>query len=260
MKTKLLMASMALATAFNAQAVQITFGSFTGEWENVVAQAEPFPPVPGPAGTTTEIFWGEGTPTQSQQSGYRFESSMLAPIEFDPMVGMSGNFELGTFTHLNNVITGASSSLISVDLRLKTQITVGMLAPEDIEFLFSFTHEETPNSANPCAYGPAGQTGVNENGCADRVTTTTNEFTDTFMIDGVDYTIDIRGFTVGGNFVDGFLTKEKVDNSAQIIAKITAFEDINEVPEPTPFAILGAGLLGLGAVRRMKKTKAENTK
>lgn len=259
MKLKLLAAGITLISAFNAQAIPVNFGAFTAEWLNPVAKPGANQPVASAAGTNPTIRWGSPA-TASGQSGYNFDSESPFSTEFDTVMGMSDIFELGTFTHLNNPIYSSGSSLLSVDLKLSTTVQAGALPAENVDFLFSFTHEETPNSASPCAYGPAGQTGVNVNGCADRVTTNTNAFTDVFSISGVDYTVDIRGFTVGGNFVDGFLTKEKVNNQAIIIAKITAFEDINEVPEPAPFAILGAGLLGLGAVRRMKKNKAVTEK
>ncbi|OAN18217.1 hypothetical protein A3K86_04790 [Photobacterium jeanii] len=261
MKTKLLMASLALATAFNAQAVPVSFGAFTAEWFDFTSRPGANPPVATDNATgAPKLRWGSAA-TSSGQSGYNFVTESAFMTNFDPMVGSSPDFDLGTFTHLNNPIFSSGSALLTTKLKISTTVQVDTLPVENVEFIFDFTHEETPNSANPCAYG-TGVTGdvgsINEFGCADRVTVTTNEFTDVFSIDNVDYTVNIKGFTVGGNFVNAFLTKEKADNDATIIANISAFVNPNEVPEPTPFAILGAGLLGLGAVRRMKKNKAKS--
>ena len=58
-------------------------------------------------------------------------------------------------------------------------------------FVFDFVHNETDNGANPCANGGANNAGVNINGCADSVTFLYNSLSDSFTVDGIEYTLDL---------------------------------------------------------------------
>lgn len=244
-----------------AETIEITFGNFTGEWLNAVTSDGG--DSTSTSGTETDPVLSWGRPATSEgQTSYTFESEAAFTTLFDSSAETSDIFNLGTFTHSNNPIY--SPTLVSVDLKLTTTVQVGDLEAAPVEFLFSFSHDETPNSASPCKYDDSTQPGVNDNGCADSITLTSSLFTQTFTIGNTDYTIAIEGFKVGETTVDSFLTKEKADNEAIIIAKVTSYEAIvtgggesgtpTDVPEPEHTAIAGI-LFSLYGGRRWSARK-----
>lgn len=187
--------------------------------------------------------WGTPPVDGDPQSGYDFAAS-ATPFAVVVPPSPSADFVLGEFAHLNNPIFAPSleSATLQLDIDLKVNSTpIGVLS-----FFFDFTHTETPNGANPCANGDPNGTGVNINGCADIVTITFNDLSDTFELGGTLYTLNITGFMTDGGLVQGFETIEAQANYADIMANIA----IAQVPEPGTLALFGLGLLGLGFARR----------
>lgn len=182
---------------------------------------------------TEQILWGESS--GYGQSGYLFEPAYV-PLEVLP----DSTFTLGEFIHLNKPIRGT--------LLEQAELTVSFLfegLAEAVTSVFIFSHFETNNQVQTCANGDANYTGINENGCADRVSAVLNEeLSDTIEIDGISYFIDLSGFEHGGMLFDYFWTEEMKDNAANLVGILRANEGEVLMPVPLP----GSGVLLFGAV------------
>ncbi len=172
--------------------------------------------------------------TNANRSGYGFNgTNNVGPIAADQP------FFLGRFTHYNRPIT-ANNSLTGISLNVTL---TGLLCDDNSvpteggtqSFVYSFTHEETPNNPpgypGSCPYGDS--TG---NGCDDRVTVSQQPDTVFTCPEGLR-TVQILGFftnanchvSISGNPSTSFITGEDRDNSACLWARISD-------PE-TPFAV-----------------------
>ncbi len=204
-------------------------------------------------GDPSKVLWGQDSLSLSNTSGYRYVNRDT------PFAEQEGDvFAIGFFKHFNNPIN-LGTSIDSVNMAIRGLVSVdGGPAVERI-FDFQIGHTETPNSGT-CPYGGANGQGVNVNGCADQVVITSTSDSDTFQIGGLDYTLNILGFSNtienagNGIFDPEFLSRENGTNRRVLAA---SFQVADVAPVPVPASVLltlsGLGLLGgMGAYRRRK--------
>ncbi|MCZ7577673.1 MAG: THxN family PEP-CTERM protein [Dehalococcoidia bacterium] len=133
--------------------------------------------------------------SSDDRSGYIFDSDDTGRTFNDGEV-----ISLGAFTHVNCPITG--SSIDSIDLGLTLDFSAP--ASESLTLPFTFSHWETPNNpqSGTCANGGANNSGVNANGCADRVQVSGTP-SDEFKVGDDLYKLQFVGFA---NSSDAYAT------------------------------------------------------
>ena len=177
-----------------------------------------------------EITWGNPASDQGQ-SGYLFEGS--APPEF--VVETGDIFSLGDFTHTNQPVFG---SITGAQLNITMDLMIGGLMLGEGPFSFSFLHDETNNN---CDTSPT---------CAnDLVSFASMTTSDIFTVDGIEYTLDLIGFSVDGVFMTEFSTVEGQMNTAQLLGTFTVAQS---VPAPPALVLLALGLVGVVLSRKPK--------
>jgi hypothetical protein len=243
-----LMAAAVGLSAIPATAATVTFSNIRATWFDVVGGTNIN--FTGNGTANASVRWGDPA-TAAGQSGYDFEAIGIPALTVNPPAG-SDVTNIGIFRHVNQPIF---TSITGIKLEFVTDILVDGNPFNDVTFIYTFTHDETPNGADPCAYGPANGTGVNVNGCADRVIVNFNVQSDFFQVDGFDYALDTVGFLVGGNPATSFLTAEQAVNEAFIRGRLVLYSEA--IPEPATWAMLitGFGLVG-SAMRRRRSAVA----
>lgn len=240
-----------LAVPASAEPFQITS---SGIWTATV------PPQVGDPDTltglnTNEIRWG--TPDGGgQKSGYRFQG--LGPGGAHPTLNvntltelLSGQFDVGDFTHINFPITGGSITNAQLKVTINLADT-GAGTNQVLNFTFNFTHNETDNFPSPAGTGSCPDTGttpVPAVGCPDVVGLQTLFSNEVVNIGGVDRVLEIIGFVPGhsGSPVSQFITQENQENLASLLVRFST-----PIDEPATLALLGLGLLGLGWQHRRR--------
>lgn len=213
------------------------------------------PGAPGVSGLNSNtISWG--TSTGSGPSSYVFEGA--APPTQGPYA-LGQTFDVGTFTHNNNPITGTTLSTAELtvlsDIRVEDGSGDVIASFDDVTSVFDFAHLETDNGADPCANGGASGSGVNGNGCADRVTFTTNlGKTDSITIGNTEYVLNISSFLIDGSPASEFWTKEEFSNAATLQGGVV--ERTSVVPIPAAAWLFGSALFGMAGIGYRRGQKA----
>lgn len=253
MKLTSVLSALAVTVALSTPASAITITSISGIWQSADVAAGGISGSDNAANGvgSSSISWGDVPNTETYPlSAYSFDAAD-APFVAEPEV----IFDLGVFTHSNNPIYTKGEMLNGAELALSFSIEG---ASNVFTSVLSFTHLETPNNHKTCANGDKHGVGVNSNGCADNVSVSVNEaLSESFIVGGMEYVLDVSGFLHEGSLLDSFWTREEAENSAILQASFTLIADHNidepsEVPLPASGLLLLGGLAGLAMKKRRK--------
>ena len=161
-------------------------------------------------------------PALDRQSGFGFDGSD-GLADFVP----GEAFYLGEFTHYNNPLYPNLPAFSSARLR----VDLNFAAPlPDTSLNYTFRLDET-NNDGACEYGPfEPYDGVD---CNDRVTFENAIVQDTFVINGVAYTLQVVGFIPGrantcqfdeDDIATAFITAERATNHACLFGRVLVAE------------------------------------
>lgn len=225
-------------------AATLTIDSVAGTWTDTDVVGGPRGAITGLG--TDVLSWG--VPVRgSTRSSYDFDG--LAPQTRTD----SGFFLIGAFTHKNGTIWDYSQMAVGAELTVDVS---GNLDGTDFAFnnVFSFTHFETPNAADPCPEGPTGN-------CGDLVTIASLVSAPITVVQGdTVFTLFIDGFVteLGGPILSHFLNSENRVRQIYLQGRL----EVGPAPVPVPpsLAVMAAGfgaLAGLGALRSRRQRTAK---
>lgn len=235
MKILAIVAAAIFALTGVAGAAQVDITNIGGTWANTSGGA-----VNALNGDGTSVMsWGASANSSGAVSSYVFTP------EATPLLDVSSPFVLGQFTHNNFAIFGPS--ITSADLGVAVSGAVDGDA-FSLSSLFSFSHNETPNSGT-C--DPAGSPA-----CPDVVTLLgVSSVGDTVTVNGVEVALNIAGFSLnadGSNPFSSFITNEGQANSAYLVGE---FVEVPQIPLPAGMVLMLSGLGIMGGFSAFQKRR-----
>ena len=265
MKRFLLTTALALLPAA-AYADTVAFNMIGAQWYAGTPSAN-VTYINNAAGSTfPQAYWGGNTPSNGNSngdSGYTFTSPAVQPVVAALPPFPSADFTLGTFQHINFPIP-TSTAITGINLAVTADVLItpssGPAVDEgNLTFRFHFDHNETPNGdpsnhSEICPDGGHNGVGDNVNGCADHVQVSALDTTDSFLVNGDTYTVNIIGFEQGNVLTPSFWTEEGAVNTADLVANVNLFSAVvtGGVPELSTwtYSLIGFGMLGMLGFKR----------
>ena len=202
-------------------------------------------------GLDSQVRWGSPYNYLNAKSGLGFTGLENLDLSVDQV------FNVGTLRHYNHTISGAAPIGIQTDMSLTLDFDDFGIGQQTFDFELNI--DETNNNANYHAGGqcPYLTTG---NGCSDAITWTNSIGSQSFSVEGQDYTLELVGFadSFEDELVDEFVSQEQRVSSTNLYARLVQL-DTSPVPQdiPEPASVLGLGVLGAAiATRRRKSSNA----
>ncbi len=216
------LASVSLSSSAQAQ----TFvGNSSGTWGT-----------PDPGTNTNPVFSGVGTDTfEWGQASFGTPPNRLSFAGNAFSTNIDTLFQVGDLTYFNGS-TSINTAVDSVPLNVELAFTDPTGFTES--FAFNFDIVSTPNTNDPQE-------------SADFVFPMSSFGDRSFSFDGMDYTLELTGFSQdgGATTVDEFRVLEDATTTAAVFGKITK-APVQDVPEPTILG--GLGLLSLYLIKRRR--------
>ncbi|MBN9461360.1 MAG: THxN family PEP-CTERM protein [Burkholderiales bacterium] len=264
--------ALGLGSAAAAQAALITeWGySVTTEWGN--GTTAPAPVFTSGGGVThadaAMLSWGASNPPNQTPNDTSDPNTSRSGLIITPDTAVTNPPNLftngaavdtHTITHYNNTISSNFSTLSTASVF--TTLTLTPLVPggpslPTLTRTFQVDFSETPNTSSPGTCGfPS------TSACDDIFVLTAGSLTQSFVLDGITYTLEILATGLGplpaatcaaagaAPGCIGFQTLEHQATPAQFSFKISA-----QVPEPAILGLLGLGLAGIGFVGRLRRS------
>ena len=233
-KLSYLLCAVLLVCSSNVFASTITVSDVVSSWQNSIPPAPPI--IISNGDPTSTASWG--TSTGFGPSSYVFTHTIPPAESVGVPPSPSALFKLGNFTHNNNPIDGPF--LESIDLSLALNFTIDS-NPFNKTFIYTFVHNETPNSSDPLA--------------SRDIVTITDPSSGTFLLDGVLYTLELS-FLVNNIPTNQFFTLEDAANEAAIYGRFTSETETNPIPEPISMILFGTGSMLIGGFIRSRSKKS----